>query len=138
MAISILLYRLSAAVKDSWISRADSVFNQCMSSPGVFAFLLDQWSLLLEAQHQHASPGGSSAASGGGAAAAAAASGAAADGPAPPPQIPATMRDWMHEKVNVSAATELRLVPAGCTLAGDSSSMLLVTLWVCQHLLVVL
>lgn len=78
------------AVKDSWISRAESVFSHCMSHPGVFAFLLDQWSQLLEAQQQQqAQP-------------AAAAAGGSAGGPAVQPHVPAPMLDWMHEKVNVS------------------------------------
>lgn len=88
----------AGAVKDSWISRADSVFNQCMSSPGIFAFLLDQWSLLLEAQQQHPPQPPAAAAAGAGAGGA-----AVADGPTVPPQIPAPMLEWMHEKVNVSA-----------------------------------
>jgi hypothetical protein len=84
---------LPDGVRDSWISRAESVFNQCISHPGVFAFLLDQWSHMLEAHQQH-SPAA--------AAGAAAQAGGDAGGPSAPVLIPAPMLDWMHEKVNVS------------------------------------
>lgn len=81
---------LSDAVRDSWIGRAESVFNQCISHPGVFAFLLDQWSLLLEAQQAPATPPAATAGPVG------------ASGLHAVPHIPAPMLDWMHEKVNVS------------------------------------
>lgn len=81
--------------RDSWISRAESVFNQCMSHPGVFAFLLDQWSLLLEAQHRAPTAAAAAATGGGGGGEAAVAA-----------HIPDPMLDWMHEKVNVSEVNQ--------------------------------
>ena len=33
---------------EDWMSRANAVFVQCQSHPGVLAFVLDQWSELLE------------------------------------------------------------------------------------------
>lgn len=61
----------------------------------MFAFLLDQWSHLLEAQHQQQP-----------AAATAAAAGQAG---VVQPHIPGPMLEWMHEKVNVSVLCGLHL-----------------------------
>lgn len=90
-------------MRDSWISRAESVFNQCMSHPGVFAFLLDQLSLMLEAQHQQQAPKSAAAGEQGGA--------GDAGATVPRAQIPAPMLDWMHEKVNVSSRSTPTTTP---------------------------
>lgn len=60
----------------------------------MFAFLLDQWSLLLEAQHQAPTVAAAATGGDGGGEAAVAA------------HIPDPMLDWMHEKVNVSEVTK--------------------------------
>lgn len=63
------------------MARAEAVFAQCGSQPGVLAFALDHWAALLEAQHRRQAAG-------------------AAEGGALQPHLPETMLAWLWDKVN--------------------------------------
>eukprot|EP00775_Hariotina_reticulata_P013726 gene13726-13848_t len=73
---------------DSWVTRADAMFAQCTSHPGVLAFMMDHWADMLEQ-----TPAASSGAGVGGA-------------------MPVAMLEWLENKVQDLMEV---LMPGYCT-----------------------
>jgi hypothetical protein len=92
----------AGSMLDNWVSRADAMFAQCTSHPGVLAFMMDHWADMLEQP-----PAASTEAGVGG-------------------TMPVAMLEWLVNKVQVrpaslyvhQAVNETRGLLACCPVAG--------------------